>query len=214
MQLNLGCGHIHAPSWVNVDNSNRAWLASRLPWLDKLLVTLRCLAPTEFNAQTVYANLLRRFPWADQSVEAIYMGEVLEHFTLEDGQRVLRECYRVLKPEGTLRIRVPDQVRFWSNYLREYEQTKQQPRAAWSLDHTRWTAMYFQDLCVRRPRLGQSMGHYHKWMYDEVSLILLVESLGFHQVERQTFHQSCIADIAEVEARGELIVEAKRPATL
>ena len=39
--LNLGCGPVSPQGWVNVDGSNRAWLASRLPLLDGLLVRLR-----------------------------------------------------------------------------------------------------------------------------------------------------------------------------
>jgi predicted SAM-dependent methyltransferase len=211
LKLNLGCGPIQAATWVNVDGSNRAWLASRLPWLDRLIVALRLVAPTEFGAETLYANLLRPFPWKDNDVEAIYMGEILEHFTQEEGKRVLRECYRVLKPGGVLRIRVPDNAHFWKTYIENYESTKQKTRGEWCLTHTRWTAMYFQDICVRRPRLWQSMGHYHKWAYDEISLILMVESLGFQNVERKTFHQSRIPHVEEVEMTDMLIVEAVCP---
>jgi len=211
MRLNLGCGPVHPAHWVNVDGSNRAWLASRFSWLDRFLVTLWILPPTEFNATTVYANLLRRLPWGDHTVEAIYMGEILEHFSQKEGEHVLRECYRVLKPGGILRIRVPDHACFWKNYIEEYTRIMEQPRDEWSLDHTRWTAMYFHDICIRRPRFWQSMGHYHKWMYDEISLILLVEAVGFQCVERKTFHQSCIPQIEVVEVRDDLIVEARRP---
>jgi SAM-dependent methyltransferase len=179
--------------------------------LDRILVALRLLAPTEFSAKTFYANLLRPFPWSDNAVEAIYLGEILEHFTLEEGQRVLHECYRVLKPGGRLRIRVPDHARFWKNYVDEYECTKQKAREDWSLAHTRWTEMYFDNLCTSRLRCWQSIGHYHKWMYDEISLILLVEAIGFQCVERSTFHQSRIPQIEEVEVRDDLIVEALHP---
>ena len=211
MKLNLGCGPVQSAGWINVDGSNRAWLVARLPWLDRLLVTFRITPPTEFNERIVHTNLLRRFPWSDESVDAVYMGEILEHFTHEDGKGVLRECYRVLKPGGVLRIRVPDHARFWKNYVEEYEQVRQQPREQWQLAHTRWTAMFFQNLCVRRPKIWQSMGHFHKWMYDEVSLILLMESVGFHGVERSAFHQSAIPNVDEVEVRSDLIVEGIRP---
>ncbi len=44
------------------------------------------------------------------------------------------------------------------------------------------------------PRLWQSMGHYHKWMYDEISLIPLVESVGFQDQPKHfitaAFHTS------------------------
>jgi predicted SAM-dependent methyltransferase len=211
MKMNLGCGPVQPTGWINVDASNRAWLASRLPWLDRFLVICRVMAPTEFNGSTVYANLLRRFPWGDNAVDSIYMGEILEHFTPIAGEHVLRECYRVLKPSGILRIRVPDHARFWKNYIEEYEAAKKQPRAQWSMAHTRWTEMYFDNLCNRRPHLWQSMGHYHKWMYDEISLTLLVESVGFLHVERRALHQSAISRIEEVEKRDDLIIEATRP---
>jgi hypothetical protein len=71
--------------------------------------------------------------------------------------------------------------------------------------------MYFDELCVRRPRPWQSMTHYHKWMYDEISLTLLVERVGFRNVERMGFRQSAIPGIDEVEARDDLIIEAIRP---
>lgn len=211
MKLNLGCGPIHPSGWVNVDGSNRAWLASRLPWVDRVFVSLGLLAPTEFNVETFYANLLRRFPWNDNTIEAIYMGEILEHFAKEEGEFVLHECYRVLQSGGLLRIRVPDHAHFWENYVQEYESTKQKPRQEWTLHHTRWTTMYFHDICIHRPRPWQSMGHFHKWMYDEISLILLVESIGFQHVERKPFHQSCIPQIEAVENRDDLIIEAVRP---
>jgi len=211
MHLNLGCGHVHGASWTNVDGSNRAWLASRLPWLDRLFVTLRLIPPTELSSATVYANLLRRFPWEEKSVASIYMGEILEHFTKESGDWILRECYRTLKSGGLLRIQVPDHARFWQNYVSEFERAKKLPRAEWSLEHTRWTAMYFRDICVRRPRLWQSIGHFHKWMYDEISLILLLETIGFRNVNRKAFHDSDIPRIDQVEVRDDLIVEATRP---
>ena len=214
MKLNLGCGPVHAANWVNVDGSNRAWLASRLPWLDRLLVAAGLIAPTEFNERTVFAPLLRRFPWKNASADAIYMGEILEHFTQKDGERVLSECYRVLKPGGLLRVRVPDRARFWKQYVEEFERTKSKPRAQWNLDHTRWTAMYFRDVPVRRPRLWQSMGHFHKWMSDEVSLIHLFESMGFERAERRALHQSGISQIEDVEIRDDLIVEGTRPYSL
>jgi predicted SAM-dependent methyltransferase len=86
MKLNLGCGPIQPPGWINVDGSNRAWLASRLPWLDRALVAAGLAESTEFGRETVHVNLLRRFPWRDHSVDAIYMGEILEHFKRQDGE--------------------------------------------------------------------------------------------------------------------------------
>jgi predicted SAM-dependent methyltransferase len=206
--LNLGCGHIAPKGWINVDGSNRAWLTSKWPWVDCALVALRIIPPTEFSGRTTYADLRRRFPWPDLSIDGIYTGEMLEHFTAEDGEKVLQECYRILKPSGVLRIRVPDNARFWKNYLDEYNAVRQRPRPQWDQNHSRWVQMFFRDICVRKPRPFQSLGHYHKWMYDEVSLILLLEKLGFRDAERMAYHESRLPEVEQVEVREDLIVEA------
>ena len=83
------------------------------------------------------------------------------------------------------------------------------PRAEWTLHHTRWIKMFFRDICVRRP-LWRSMGHYHKWAYDEISLVKLLEQTGFHHVTALPFQESRIPDIASVEVRFDLNVEATK----
>lgn len=210
-KLNLGCGHIQPQCWINVDGSNRAWLASRLNWLDRCLVAMKILSPTDFSESIMWANLLKRFPWKSGSVDVIYLGEMLEHFTKEEAEHVLRECRRVLRSGGIIRIRVPDNAAFWRKYLSEYDEMRTRPREQWNLNHTRWTLMYFDNLCVRRPRPWQSMGHFHKWMYDDVSLILALQALGFIDATRMAFHRSRIPDIESVEERDDLIIEATAP---
>jgi len=207
VRLNLGSGPVCPPNWKNVDGSNRAWLAATFPLIDRLLSKIRILPPTEFYG-VGYVDLTNRFPWNDESVDVIYMGELLEHFNAQQGKSVIRECYRVLKKDGILRIRVPDNAKFWKSYLNEYDSVYKQPRASWNENHTRWVEMFFDDICIHKPRLFRSMGHFHKWMYDDVSLILLLESCGFRDVDRMQYHKSRITDVDAVEVRDDLIVEA------
>ena len=209
-KLNLGCGPVQPAGWINTDGSLRAWVASRLSWLDWLMVRLRIWPLTEFSRQTRFVQLHKRFPWPDNSADCVYLGEVLEHFTREDGMRLLAECFRVLKPGGVLRCRVPDNAEFWRNYLRDFDKSHSRPRSEWSLDHSRWVQMFFRDICVRRRWVG-SYGHYHKWMYDEISLIRTFEQIGFVAVERRQFLDSAIPDVAAVETRDDLIVEGTKP---
>jgi predicted SAM-dependent methyltransferase len=206
LKLNLGCGPVQPPGWVNVDGSNRAWLATRMRPLDRLLTAARLLPRTEFGPTTTYGNISRRLGWADDSADAVYMGEVLEHFTREDGEKLLRECHRVLRPGGVLRVRVPDTPAMWGRYADEFRAVLKLPREQWNTEHVKVVAMFFRDICVRPPGM-RSMGHYHKWAYDEVSLILLFEAIGFREVNRMALHESRIADVAAVEVRYDLIVE-------
>jgi len=199
--------------WVNVDGSIRAWLVSKLPWFDRMAVRLGLLPPTEFKPSLLWANLLKRFPWADGSCDALYLGEILEHFTREQGEYVLRECRRVLAPGGVIRIRVPDNARFWRNYLDEYDAQRRLPPDRQDASHERWVHMFFREICTNPKKLG-SAGHYHKWMYDEVSLTRLLHELGFDEVARREFHDSAIEDIEAIEARDDLIVEAVKPSVV
>jgi predicted SAM-dependent methyltransferase len=210
VKLNLGCGPIQPPGWVNVDGSNRAWLVSKAPWLDSLLVSLRVFPGTDFDStRLTWADLTRRFPWEDGSVSAIYLGEVVEHFTMEQAEHIFRESRRVLTPGGIIRVRVPDNAAFWSNYLHEYAGVRSRPRKDWDDNHSRWVRMFFGDICVGRLPPWASIGHFHKWMWDEVSLCVALDRAGFAGACRMGFRESGIPGIEQVEARDDLIVEAR-----
>jgi len=47
-------------------------------------------------------------PYGDCSVDAIISSHFLEHVTRQQGAAFLKECLRVLKPKGVIRITVPD----------------------------------------------------------------------------------------------------------
>ena len=210
IRLNVGCGPIQPEGWVNIDNSNRAKLAANLPWLNQWLVWLKVFPPTEYNNKTSPIDIRKTLPFDGESVSAVYCGEVLEHLIYPEGLFFLKECFRILIPGGILRVRVPDNYDFWKNYCCEYEQTHSLPREKWNEGHTRWIDMFFRDICIKRPWFG-SMGHYHKWMYDEISLVLMFEKVKFINVERKGYHESGIPEIDLIEVRGDLQVEGVKP---
>ena len=47
------------------------------------------------------------YPLKDNSFDKIYLRNVLEHFLLEDINKILSECYRLLSPNGNLIITIP-----------------------------------------------------------------------------------------------------------
>jgi SAM-dependent methyltransferase len=56
----------------------------------------------------VFVNCCRPLPFADGSLDCIMLEEVIEHLDYQDGLRLLRECRRILKPDGVLRVSTPD----------------------------------------------------------------------------------------------------------
>ncbi len=207
LKVNLGCGPVMRDGWINVDGSRRAWLVTRAAPLDQLLVRLGLIAPTAFKPSVVYHNLLNRLPWKSGSIAAIYAGEVWEHLRPEDAERLTRECYRVLAKGGVLRLCVPDGVEFWRHYLQIFAEEYASPRPHRHPERLRdHVQMYFDDICTSRD-LIMSFGHFHKWQYDEIQIVDLLERSGFTDVGREPFRVSRIAGIDAIERSDFLIVE-------
>lgn len=206
-RVNLGCGPVIVDGWVNVDGSLRAWLVSHAWPLDRLLVRLQVLPETAFSPRITFCNLKKPLPWQTNSVAAIYAGEVWEHLEYPDGQRLTAECYRVLKPGGVLRLCVPDGVAFWQRYLAIFEEERAREPALRDVQRLhRHVQMYYDDICTRVASL-KSFSHFHKWQYDEIQLIDLMDRSGLSEVSRQEFGVSRIPDIGRLERSNFLIVE-------
>lgn len=96
VRLNLGSGKDYIPGWVNVD-------------IEK-----------SYHVDVV-ADLSKPFPFQDASVDEILASDILEHFTKESGLNFLRECYRVLKPGGTITIRTHNIDQIFSQFKNDKE---------------------------------------------------------------------------------------------
>lgn len=210
-KLNLGCGPVQPQGWINIDGSNRARLAAGLPWLDRLLTRVGAIPATEFGPHVTVHNLFKPLPFRTGTVGCIYAGELWEHFEYPDAARLTAECFRILAPGGVLRVRVPDGPEFWRAYLELFERELSKPREERSAEALRThIALYFREICTRRKVLG-SMGHTHKWQFDEIQLMELFESAGFTSVSRMPYLHSRIPNVELVETKDFLIVEGVKP---
>ncbi len=210
MKVNLGCGPLQPDGWINVDGSNRAWFASHVSWLDSLLVKLGLIPPTEFGPHIQVCDLTKPLQFADTSVDCFYAGELLEHLRPHEGEALLLECWRCLKPGGVLRVCVPDMLLFWKGYVQELDRELAKPADQRDESSSqRYMDMFFSEICVVRPWLG-SMGQYHKWGYDEVNLVALFKRAGFSDARRRAYHDSAVSDIKAVERSDFLIVEGSK----
>jgi len=57
-------------------------------------------------------NLANGVPFPDNDLDGILCAHCLEHMTLHDCVKVLRDCHRALKPGGVMMVSVPDAVVF------------------------------------------------------------------------------------------------------
>lgn len=92
-------------------------------------------------------DLRRELPFSDEHFDAVYGSHVLEHLEPAAAARLLRECHRVLKPEGIVRIVVPDLEAIAKLYLESLaEAATGDVRGAFHYD---WAMLELYDQTVR-----------------------------------------------------------------
>ncbi|WP_157692973.1 class I SAM-dependent methyltransferase [Pedococcus dokdonensis] len=172
-KVHLGCGPYTFDGWANLDLGG--------------------------GSDVVSFDLTARLPFEDASLDRIFTEHFIEHVTRQRGARFLRECARVLKPGGVLRVSTPDLVRLVDEYLagRTTEWTDQG-----------WTP------ATPAQMLNEGMRQWgHRFVYDEPELIAAIRSAGFADVTRVAWRESQHEDLRGLEQRsfhGDLIVEATR----
>jgi predicted SAM-dependent methyltransferase len=92
--LNLGCGSrfVESSDWVNID------FRSDSPFVTE-------------------ADLSKGIPYERETFDFVYHSHILEHFSKASGDLFIKECNRVLRKDGLIRIVVPDLERLAQAYL-------------------------------------------------------------------------------------------------
>jgi SAM-dependent methyltransferase len=216
-RINLG-SWAHAPAgWINVDGSWNAWL-SQHPRLRRAAEAAGILpawaSETQWPPNILVHDLRKPLPFVDGTASAIYGSHVIEHLYLVEAERLLAECFRVLKPGGLVRLVVPDLRAAVDEYLGERPFADSEQKAAELSAADRLNERL--GLRERRPPSGNPAYrvytalkdfHSHKWMYDAESLSARLETAGFSEVRQLGYLDSAIEGIDEVELRNRVVDE-------
>lgn len=127
--LNVGCGKKFHKDWVNVDMASS-------------------------SADVIVANLLKGIPFPNNSFDVVYHSQVLEHIPKEKAQDFINECFRVLKPNGILRVVVPDLENIVNEYKRFLNENIENPTAHSEANYD-WIMLELYDQTVRSYNGGQ-----------------------------------------------------------
>ena len=181
LRLHLGCGTVRLDGWVNID----------LPARARELETPPDLA----------WDVRRRLPFPDRAARLIYHEHLMEHLTLDEGTRCLRDWLRVLEPEGVLRIATPDLAYLVDRY-----------RGDWR-DQAWLKLPEYAFIGTRAEMMNVAFRWWdHRYLYDGEELERRMREAGFGSVRRCGYRESGVPELADLETRedSKLILEGVR----
>ncbi len=208
-KLNFGCGEHALPGWTNIDGGDGTWYDA---------------PPDESVFALDVFQALEVLP--DRCADFVASEHFFEHFSLDDGHRLLAEWFRVLRPGGIVRITCPDLQRETQLFLGEIEpapdEVIEQHRRRWLGD--RYVLKPGERLT---PAIVLNYGMWldgHRFVYDLETLSQSVTLAGFEHITRCRFGHSDHEPLDGIDRHdgGEtgrswipsmaLVVEATRPA--
>jgi len=211
--IDIGCEYHVIDSFVGVDGSFLIYLMKKdwLPrffkkWVYGKTCTKEQLSLDEFlkilgTKMIVHHDINYGLPFGDSVVKNVFSSHFIEHITKEQGEKILGECYRVLKKDGILRIICPsldEEVDKIQKDVLAYKKTKD-------------ADVIQKYLTYNASKLGYKYHnrfsfHRHIYNFEELREILL--GIGFRKVTKCGFGKGKMPHRKETDRRKGLIVEA------
>jgi predicted SAM-dependent methyltransferase len=157
LKLNIGCGNLGLDGWCNLD-----------------------AFPV---AGALYLNVINGLPFSDGAAIHIHCEHFLEHLDHDDAEAFLAECLRVLQPEGSLRIIVPDAGKYLNAYCHDDKAFFEQLRYVGNAQSPLETKIHVINQMFR-------MGGGHKFAWDFETLC--------HAATKAGFSSACISSKGDV----------------
>jgi predicted SAM-dependent methyltransferase len=132
---------------------------------------------TDFDStrEVVYLDATKPLRFKDGTIDYIFHEHFLEHFSYPCGVAFTKECYRILKPGGKLRIATPD-LRFLVDLYCENKTELQEQYIRWATDTFLPYMQLYSDVAVIN-NYFRDWGH--QFIYDFKTLKKMLEDCGF-----------------------------------
>lgn len=181
--LNIGAGSHKLKGFINVD--------------------------IEPNADVV-VDVTKGLPFENSTVDGIFSEHFIEHLSLDEACFFLRECRRVLKPGGVVRLATPDLEEIINFY------NSAGPESGSAVEkwlHPDWSNNGYEWVQTRAEMLNLALREWgHKWLFDAEELIRISKICGFNSIERKEYQKSSYECFSKLEYResSKLILELKK----
>ena len=153
MKLHIGCGPQILQGWINIDNQP-------YPGVDRVL------------------DVMDGLPF--EGVRLIFAEHFIEHLPFDAAAALMRECRRVLRDDGVLRLSTPNLDWVWASH---YKRVMTQEEAVLA--------------CFAINRAFRGWGH--QFLYNETTLRSLLLDAGFANVERCAYGESSHEELRGLE---------------
>ena len=182
--LNVGCGPNINQNYINLDY---LWV----PGVD------------------ICWDITRSIPLESESIEGIFTEHCLEHISFSQCRDAIKDFYRILQPEGVVRIIVPDA----ELYIDLYEQSKHNknvnfPYVSDAEKENGFTPIMSVNRIFR--------DHGHLFAYDAETLTMLLKNAGFINIKKESYMSGRRKDLLiDTESRKieSLYIEGEKPAS-
>lgn len=199
--LNIGCGSLAIKEWDNLDYDST------------LINWFLTYSPSLLPYFKVH-DVLNGIPYPNESVDRIYLSNFIEHLEPIECRKFLRECLRVLKYNGKLRILVPNMDVILKHYNEnnmdifnegQPEMFKKSSASA-KLSYILFGNLYNSD--PNYPKGGMYLGH--KMAYNSESLSCLLSEVGFKITNSNAFQDILDMERDHLPLWYMLIMEAEK----
>ncbi len=183
-KLQIGCGHNLLEGWINTD-----------------------LNP--INNNVIKLDASKAYPFQDATFDFIYSEHIFEHLTFEQSVEMLKECKRVLKPYGVMRIAIPHQD-FLFNILSEPKKDLHHRYCLWSAQrYCKNVYDFFENGRMDEMHIYVVNNFYRDWghqvIHSHKSLNSLLETIGFIDIQKKEIGDSEFSELRGIEKHGNII---------
>lgn len=133
--INLACGGklCRNEGWINADHNPSA-------------------------RDVMHVNLLGKLPFPDNSFDVIYHSQFIEHLSPDLGLAFMKECNRILKPQGVVRVVTPDLRNQALEYLHTLSNVIAKPDHESAKLRYQWIRLEMLDQLTRNTSGGEMVG--------------------------------------------------------
>ena len=153
------------------------------------------------RGEVVPLDVRERFPFDESTFDYIFCEHMIEHLKYHEGMDMLRECFRVLRPGGRIRLSTPN-LRFLIELYNSEKTELQERYISWAVNEFLPDTGIYEDVFVIN-NFFRAWGH--KFIYDSKALHAAMHRVGFTNTTNWKVGESEDQNFQGIERHNQMI---------